>query len=296
MSEQPWYMKDYKELLKVKGRLIPVVQKELLIEYHEKSQHRDTDYLHPSDLAKKDWCGRASWYKIKKYEATPDKYSFSRLNVFEEGNNIHKKWQSWLHKAGILWGIWSCEECHTIWSAKSPTSCAQCSSSRISYREVPLRDDEHRIIGHADGEIEDDRGRALIEIKSVGLGTVRWDNPSLYRAYEDKELTLDGLWDNIKRPFASHLSQGTIYMHCRKVDTIIFIYEWKPTQQVKEFEVKFQPEIIAPVLENCKVVMDHLADNTVPDKPKWATNKSCGGCKYCPYKEVCWNGEKSTKK
>lgn len=293
---KPWFLDSYKAIMKSKGRVIPLVQKELIIEYNEKNQHRDTEYLHPSELSKKDFCARSAWYKINKYDAAPDSYTFSRLNVFEEGNNIHKKWQNWLHKAGILWGIWVCEECSTVWNAKSPQTCLYCSSMRIRYKEVPLRDDEHRIIGHADGEIEDDKGRALIEIKSVGVGTVRWDHPALYKAYESKEITLDEMWDNIKRPFASHLRQGNLYMHCRKIDTMVFIYEWKPTQQVKEFEIKFQPEVVEPVLQQCKLVMAHLESDTVPDRPEWAVNKSCSGCKYCPYKEVCWNGKKSNTK
>lgn len=289
MTDQPWYLQNYKEMMKTKGRILPAVQKVVLVEQFEKNQHRDTAHLHPSELSKKEFCPRSAWYKIERKEAAPENFSFSRLNVFEAGNNIHNKWQRWLHKAGILWGIWMCEDCSNVWSGKSPEKCISCSSERICYREVPLRDDEHRIIGHADGEIEDAQGRALVEIKSVGVGTVRWENPSLYRAYESKEITIDEMWDNIKRPFASHLRQGNLYMHCRKVDRIIFIYEWKPTQQVKEFEVKFQPELIEEILSNCKLVMSHLDEGTVPNRPEWASSKSSNGCKYCLYKDMCWN-------
>jgi hypothetical protein len=121
-----------------------------------------------------------------------------------------------------------------------------------------LRDDENRIIGHADGEIEDAQGRALIEIKSVGIGTVRFEKPSLFADYNIGKLSIDDVWKNIKTPFAAHIRQGNLYMHCRKVDTIVFIYEWKPSQAVKEFEIKFNPDIVAPILEGCKTVMSHL--------------------------------------
>lgn len=287
----PWNLQDYKELLKLKGRLVPVVQKEMLKDQYRKAQLRDTEFLHPSEISKKHWCHRASVYKINGVPHDPEKFPFTRLNIFEEGNYIHQKWQKWLQKAGILWGIWKCQECENVWYAKSPTQCPSCESHLFVYREVPLRDDEHRIIGHADGEIEDDKGRALIEIKSIGLGTVRMENPSLYSAYESKQLTISQVWDNIKRPFPSHLRQGSIYMHCRKIDTIVFIYEWKPTQQVKEFEVKYQPDFIADILSGCKSVMQALEDGTIPDRPEWATSKSCHACKPCPFSEVCWNNE-----
>ncbi len=295
MSTQPWYLKNYKELMKVKGRVIPAVQKELMREYHEKNKNRDTKYLHPSELSKKHFCVRSAWYKLNNYEEVPENYTFSRLNVFEEGNNIHRKWQRWLQLSGVLWGVWECQECSYVWNGKSPMECSSCGSTRIKYREVPLRDDEHHIIGHADGEIEDDKGRALIEIKSVGVGTVRWENPYLYESYTKNKITLDEMWNSIKSPFPSHLRQGNLYMHCRKIDTIIFIYEWKPSQQVKEFEVKFQPHVIANVLDNCKQVMSHIEDNRLPDRPEWATSKSSTGCRFCPHREVCWNDKGSSQ-
>jgi hypothetical protein len=291
MSDTPWNLQDYKDLLKSKGRIVPTVTKELLREYYERSNMRDTEHLHPSELSKRDWCSRAAYYKINGYPAAPERYKFDRLNVFEEGNYIHSKWQKWLWNAGILVGVWKCLQCPEIWYGTSPTNCPQCNSEHIKYGEVPIRDDEHRIIGHADGEIHDANGRALIEIKSVGIGTVRWELPSLYQDYEDKKITLDEMWANIKRPFPSHLRQGNIYMHCRKIDTMIFIYEWKASQQVKEFEMKYNAQIVEPILAECKNVMNHLEDGVVPDRPTWAKVKSCAGCKYCPYRGVCWDAQ-----
>lgn len=288
MTDQPWYLKNYKDLVKSKGRVVPLVEMEMIKEYQSKGAQRETEHLHPSELSKKDWCARSAYYKIKDYPASPDNYSGTRLNVFAEGNNIHSKWQKWLWKAGILSGLWQCTDCDNLWYAISPDLCPSCSGARLHYREVPVRDDQYRILGHADGEIQDKEGRALIEIKSVGVGTVRFEKPTLYNDYASGVLTIDEMWKNIKSPFASHVRQGHIYMHCRKIDTIIFIYEWKPTQEIKEFVLKYNPDIINPILDNCKLVMSHLDDNVVPDRPEWARNKSCQGCKYCPYKKVCW--------
>ena len=77
-------------------------------------------------------------------------------------------------------------------------------------------------------------------------------------------------------------------MYCTGIDTIVFIYEWKPTQEVKEFVVKYNPEVMEPILENCKTVIEHLDNNTTPERPNWATGSSCSGCKFCPYKKECW--------
>lgn len=289
MTDTPWYLKNYRQSLLAKtGRVLPKVELALVKKVEARNSLRDTQHLHPSEISKKDWCPRASWYTITGAPKAAESFAFNRLNIFEEGNAIHSKWQRWLWESGVLIGRWDCRQCYHTWFAKSPEECPNCESPDLNYREVPLRDDEHRIIGHADGEIEDEKGRALIEIKSVGLGTVRWDKPSLYADYESGKLMLDDVWKNIKAPFPAHIRQGHVYMHCRKIDTIIFIYEWKPSQQVKEFEVKFNPDIVRPMLDGCKLVMSHLETNTTPERPEWATNKSCAGCKFCPFKQECF--------
>lgn len=288
MTEQPWYLKDYKKAMKAKGRVIPMAEAQIMRMQMERNSHRDTEHLHPSELSKKDWCGRAAVYKITGVPAAPDSMSFSRLNVFEEGHAIHEKWQTWLWKAGVLHGAWSCKKCSVVWVATSPDSCVSCGSPSIRYNEVPIQNDEHRILGHADGEIQDSQGKALIEIKSVGVGTVRFEKPSLHADYQKGQITIDEVWKNIKTPFASHLRQGNLYMYCTGVHEMVFIYEWKPTQEVKEFSVKYNEEIVAPLLENCKAVIAHLEANTIPDRPDWAVDSKCKGCTYCPYKKVCW--------
>lgn len=288
MTDTPWYLKSYKETLTRRGRIIPKVELALVKKVEERNSTRDTEHLHPSELSKKNWCPRASWYQITGAQKSAESFSFQRLNVFEEGHTIHDKWQRWLWDAGLLVGRWLCLDCSHSWFGKAPAACCVCESSHIRYREVPLRDDEHRIIGHADGEIEDSKGRALIEIKSVGMGTVRFEKPTLFADYQSGKLTIDDVWKNIKTPFASHVRQGNLYMHCRKINSIVFIYEWKPTQAVKEFELTFNQDIIDPILSGCKTVIQHLEDNVVPDKPAWAKGKSCEGCNYCPFKAVCY--------
>lgn len=289
MSDVPWYMQDYKKIMRSKGRLIPLAEVQIMKSQDEKNQNRDTKHLHPSDLSKKDWCGRASVYKITGAPATPDTMSFSRLNVFEEGHAIHHKWQTWFWKAGVLSGTWKCKACNHTWVGVAPDSCTSCSSPDIKYLEVPVSNDEYRIIGHSDGEIVDKQGKALLEIKSVGIGTVRFEKPGLFADYSKGLLTIDEVWKNIKTPFASHMRQGQLYMYCTGVHEIIFIYEWKPTQEVKEFSVKYNEDIVAPILMNCAQIIDALDNGWIPERPDWAIDKNSKGCKYCPYKKVCWN-------
>lgn len=252
-DETPWHLKNYKQSLTSKYRLVPVVEKLLLTERLEST--RDTKHLHPSEICKRDWCPRSSWYTIKGYEGTDRSFSFQTLNIFAEGHSIHSKWQTWLQDAGIL-----------------------------EVAELPILDEEHRIMGHADGLINDKQGKAILEIKSVGAGTVRMEDFDLFQSAS----TPDEMWKKIRKPFMSHLRQVNLYMHCTGVHEAVFIYEWKASQDVKEFSVKFQPELIEDILAGCRSVVRALDSGIPPMRPAWVDDSSHKTCKNCPYKNVCW--------
>ena len=292
MSEQPWYMKNYKEQFSAKDtqRLLPKIEAALAIEQAERNAHRDIHHLHPSEMCKDNWCARSSYYKITEVEESDARsFNLKTMNIFAEGNNIHDKWQRWMWKAGGLLGKWKCKQCYHEWEGKSPEKCPECSSLDIRYAEVAIRSDDHRIIGHADGVWEDSEGQAVIEIKSVGLGTVRWDAPKLYEGYENGELSLDELWKRIKRPLTTHRRQVNLYMHCLGIDKAIVIYEWKPSQDVKEFQLSYDSELVQPMLDGATEVIDALREKVVPSRPIRATHKSCEFCRFCSYKSHCWS-------
>lgn len=286
-----FWLKDYKQALTAKGRLMPRIEQRLMRNAMEKNSKRDREYLHPSQIAKKDWCPRSSWYELKGEPVPPESYGFSRLNVFAEGNAIHDKWQGWLRDEGILIGNWFCKACGTKWWDKSPKTCVSCDSQFVVYAEVPVEIPEYMIIGHADGEIEDSKGKALIEIKSVGLGTLRFDAPELLAPYNKGRISMDELWKSIRKPFGSHLRQINLYMLARGINDAVVIYEWKPTQQVKEFEIRYQETLIADILKGASSVKSALDGGSSPMRPVWATSPDERGCKKCPFRNKCWSIE-----
>jgi CRISPR/Cas system-associated exonuclease Cas4 (RecB family) len=292
MSTPPaWVLADYKKALTANGRLLPRLERRLMQDSLEKNAKRDTAHLHPSEISKKDWCPRSSWYAIKYQEAKQESYNFQRLNIFAEGNTIHDKWQGWLWKEGILQGNWFCKACRTKWWDTSPQTCQECGSPFLDYAEVSIQNEEHMIIGHADGLIADDRGSALIEIKSVGLGTLRFDAPEILMPYNKGRISLDELWKSIKKPFPSHMRQINLYMYCTGIHDAVVIYEFKPTQAVKEFEIRYRPESVEQVLAGCLTVKKALEGGTSPMRPIWAESPASAGCKSCPFNQRCWGTE-----
>lgn len=262
---------------------------------------RDMSYIHPSDMAKSDFCHRWAYYTVTGTEksdvaANP---SFQLQNVFAEGHAIHAKWQGWLQRMGVLWGRWECPGCGDSYFGFSGSGCAVCHRDHL-YREVPLESEAHMIRGHADGAVRCSDGKMrLIEIKSVGIGTLRFEAPKLFDRYNSGELGLDGLWKAVTKPFPSHVRQGMIYLtlasgtheELSEVDEIVFLYEFKATQAVKEFVVKLDPAIVSERLEDARAVAASVATGREPERPTWAEDSGVRTCKSCVYRATCWNLE-----
>jgi CRISPR/Cas system-associated exonuclease Cas4 (RecB family) len=286
MTETPWHLQEYKKALASKGKVLPIVQAQLIKE--RLSSTRDTAHLHPSEIAKKDWCPRSSWYTIKGYEKEDEKFAFQRLNVFAEGHAIHAKWQGWLRDAGVLHGTWQCKSdiCSHKWVGLSPQKCPSCGTPGPIYREVPVTNEQFHILGHADGIVNNGKEEPfLIEIKSVGAGTIRFEN---YDIFKESEGNPDEMWKRIRQPFQSHVRQAMLYMYCTGIHTMVFIYEWKATQEVKEFVVQFQQELVDPILSACETVVRALDSSVPPMRPAWVTDSEHKTCKQCPFKNTCW--------
>lgn len=255
----PADLESLKKSLRTKGRIIPIVSAQASLENNEHTRGRDTDYLHPSQICKRDWCPRASMYEINKALPEADKtLSFQTLNIFKTGHDIHAKWQGWLERSGLM-----------------------------KQSELPIFNEEHHIKGHADGVISDANGEAILEIKSIGTGTVRVEHPDLYKEYESGQISIDELWKRIRQPFSTHLRQINLYMYATGIHNGVILYEYKPNQACKEFDVKYQPALIAHILAAAQLVKYHIDHGTLIHRPAWADEEH-KTCKQCPYKTICW--------
>jgi hypothetical protein len=74
----------------------------------------------------------------------------------------------------------------------------------------------------------------------------------------------------------------------RPINKIIFLYEDKNTQELKEFCVKWDDELIGELLEKYDYINDHVEREELPPRPEGATSKSCTHCRWCSFKSECW--------
>lgn len=286
------------EVRKQNSVLLGDIQTHVVKEVARDKVNRRADIIHPSEMAKADWCPRATCYRILGEHPTNEQaIAYGTASIFETGNTAHTKWQTWLADMGRLYGRWVCSSA-CGWSAvgTSLLQCPLCGAVTV-YKEVPLQaEDRYLIAGHADGAVLDIR--SMIEIKTVGTGTIRIEEPDLVKRHTKKTidgksiLDLDSLWNGIKRPFPSHRRQAQIYLRLASlmrldVDRMVFLYENKANQQPKEFTISYDPDATEELFETARDIKFAVAVGTVLDRPKEFEHTKAP-CTKCPFLGVCW--------
>jgi hypothetical protein len=112
----------------------------------------------------------------------------------------------------------------------------------LKQSEVPVENDEYEIKGHTDGIIEINGMKGILEIKSMNAN-------QFYSSYEPKP---------------EHLIQVNVYMFCIGMPRACLLYECKDNQELKEFFIKQEPNILNPILEKIKYVQECIKDNREP--------------------------------
>jgi len=108
--------------------------------------------------------------------------------------------------------------------------------------EVPVENKEYEIKGHTDGIIEMNGIKGILEIKSM-------NTRQYYSSHEPKP---------------EHLIQVNVYMFCIGIPRACLLYECKDNQELKEFFVKQEQDILNPILEKIKYVQECIKDNREP--------------------------------
>jgi len=141
------------------------------------------------------------------------KFESRILRIFDNGHYVHDRLQSYLSDIGIL-----------------------------KQTEVPVENEEYEIKGHADGIIEINGIKGVLEIKSMNAN-------QFFSSYEPKP---------------EHLIQVNVYMFCTNIPRACLLYECKDNQELKEFFVKQELDILSPVLEKIKYVQESIKQNKEP--------------------------------
>jgi CRISPR/Cas system-associated exonuclease Cas4 (RecB family) len=282
------------------GVVLPRLKEQMLREFEAGSDRR-WDIIHPSELAHQDtFCPRAVYLRITGGPVAPEKFDWGLQNIFDEGHNIHAKWQDRFRRTLPLFGDWKCLICGKAakdtlepggYNHVAPYAdfCCDFTGGDHSgyegnefhiweYTELSLDAfDDALMMGHEDGAFDD----YLIEVKSVGEGTVRIEDPELFKKHTvDGQVDLKALWKDIQYPFKTHLNQVDIYLWIAQArgmpfNKASFIYESKWNQQVKEFIVAYSEPRSMKLIDQAvkiKYAVDHK------EEPECAFPGACKNC------------------
>lgn len=266
------------------GELLPVLKEQMLLDTSLPGD-RDARVLHVSDLVHADTCHRAVTARMLGLPLPPESFSFQRENIFDEGNTIHRKWQHRMRRTRKLYGQWACAICGKTETGLEPPVrwdiCVNPSVTHIwEYQEIPLWWEPLLLSGHADGGI----GTAIVELKSIGTGTLRFEAPRILADNTFKRngrdiIDTEAVWADIRRPFRSHVKQGNLYCWLARqlglpFDHVVFIYEFKPNQSVREFLIRPSRDILTPMLTTAGEIAAAVRERRLVECPS-------GGCRKC---------------
>ena len=263
-------LKAYLDAKKKPSRTLGAVERHLLT---RPADDRSTLVLHPSEIVKDDWCLRESCFLLMGVEKKQDRPNLRLQNIFDEGHEYHRKWQARFADMGVLYGQWD----HGEGTRKKWGKSSDINPKNRRYLEVPLVSSsaKYRISGKADGWLIGLGDPALLEVKSVGEGTLRVSG--LIGQFGSAEEA----WKQMNRPMIG-FKQAMMYLELGHMtyedfpNEVVFIYELKSNQAVKEFVAKRNPEMVADVFENAaKVVRAVRKGAPLP------CNISEGGCSKC---------------
>jgi hypothetical protein len=258
-------------------RVLPLIKEQALAEFGP-DEDRDPFVIHPSEMAKADWCHRATYWRITGRPQPEEKFNWVLETIFAAGNDAHEKYQRWMRATGKLYGAWQCLACQLWWTGVSgelpEQGCYGFADRPLlahvwAYREVRMRPEGSLIAGRADGGIDD----TLVECKTIGVGTLRTEAPTQLKRYyntDAKLYDLDKLWRELARPYPSHVRQANIYLWLSAqlglpFTQMAFIYEFKPNQQTKEFSITPSAAILDPLLAKAREVERAVAAGVPPD-------------------------------
>ena len=270
-------LKKFLDTKKADTRLIGDIERHLM---RRPEGDRSTLVLHPSEMIKPDFCHKYSYYLLTGGKKKSNKPGLRLQSIFDEGHAIHHKWQTWFQEMGVLYGDFKCQACNVSTTGISPT-CAKCSRyDTMLYKEVSLVDNSLRISGHTDGWIKGIGDDCLIEIKSIGAGTLRFEAPDLLY---DADGDVTKAWKNIRRPFRGHLLQGQMYLELARrmfgeeaPKEIVFLYELKADQDYKEFTIKADYDVVSRIFLAAEKINEAVTAGVSPK-----CNVSPDGCKQC---------------
>jgi len=221
---------------------------------------RRARYLHPSAMGR---CSRAVVYE-KIGVSSGRSVSAQLQRVFDNGHSFHRRMQRYYGAMGVLHGTWACDACGKRCRVHgAQPGCPERAAPAWEYLEPRFRDEEERISGRCDGIVFHGGRRLVLEFKSINN-----------RGF----VSLSG-------PRHDHMAQGQLYAHEFRADGVVYQYENKDTQAIREYVMPRDDMQILLLLEKARDIWKCILTATLPAR----VCPSVADAYRCDYKDVCFN-------
>lgn len=228
---------------------------------------RDYSYFHPSEFYQ---CVRKLAYKYYGVAVNCDiKPDLQR--VFDNGDYMHLRYNTYFENLGILYGVWKCKNplCgmeygkNEQYGVIKPTENCSCGCKEYRYVEKEVENKERMIRGHIDGILKVSGDFHVIDYKSMHTN----------------------LFSKLQQPLDKHIIQIQIYLWLLGLTSGFLLYENKDSQKIKIYEVDYNKDLITKIENRLKLLKDIVLNKKLPKRP---FDKDSSKCKTCEYCTICW--------
>lgn len=292
-------LKDMFQAMKREGYVTAPLDK-YLFEQANKPNDRAVNVNAPSQAGK---CNRANYYMRMQYEGDGG-IDPRTQRIFDNGTYTHERLQSYMLDMELLL-MDEVPLIHDEYKIQGHTDGFLNLSEEVAILEIKsINDNQFTQLKDAK---EEHKKQGL-----VYLFCAEERRKFLHRTYKTVE-EFNASWDTRYRYFEfhyQHLKDGRKYTREQKIKNevmlnmladnilfytdkpitkVIFLYENKNNQELKEFIVERNmttEPILTEVLKDYKYLNTCCAEETIP--PREGTGKSCNLCRWCSYKNECY--------
>lgn len=295
-------LKDLFSSMKNEGYIIKRLD-QYLIKQVDKDADRRWDINSPSMASQ---CSRAIYYSRLNYDRDGDAVSPRTQRIFDNGTYTHIRLQEYLLDEGILemdevpvYNLHYQVQGHADGLLRiSPKELAILEIKSInanSFSALIDAKDEHKIQAQIYMTcLEEERQQIRKRCKTRAELTKYIKSKEFYDFYSK---LYDHLQDGSKFTREEKINFKVqqhkqicrlLWNTPRPINKMVFLYEDKNSQELKEFVVRWDDERVAHIQDKFTHVNKCIAKKKLPKKE--GTSKSCATCRWCAFKNQCYPG------
>ena len=299
------------------------------------SRQRSNLKDHPSSFGR---CLRQAQYMryvdMGLIDVKEEEFDSQLLRLFGKGHNMHHRWQMYFEEAGVLRGIWECNNPYCSLFNDQGRICAQngdlaedvlggissprkygtedklgcfrpakciCGCRDFKYHEVVVNSDDLNLYGHVDDILD----FSCFDGKQYKDISIAFDIDKLPKnpVVVDMKTINDYQWKKLLNtgPSLTYRVQLCIYANLLDVEYGLLIYENKNNSDIKTFKIeKNENTMFVEIQKQAKLMNAMAALSTPKVPPPRPMSKDDYSCRNCGMRSMChkskiWDDDKALR-